>query len=358
MNLQPTYGNFQVTGTVKGFLKNKEGQTVSSGVTMNGAPWKSMRMLIQTTEYNTITVELFGMKTDKIRASKKVGTTYDNKDFSWDSRYSLTDGYSLSGMDAITYTEDEIKQTKNTNVVKVAYDAIDEITELYAEGDAVFIRGNLGFNVYNGNVNLRCAMQRLLRADESKFEIEGNEPCSKFEQTIIVRSTELSKEEGKMYVDAIVVLDKNGNFAEKEFYLDIAGENEREKLAKNIRRLKPYSIIKVTGDIINEAIVSSETIVEDDGWGEDKQMQRKTIEGYNNALRITMADPSSILEAAYKVSDFVSNDALDDIEDEEIEELIDTDNKVESTGDAIFDVEEDDIANIIPEDNDDEDDWL
>lgn len=358
MELKPTYGNFQVTGTIYDFIKNKEGQIVSSGVASNKESYKSLRMAIQTTENNVMIVELFGMTKDTVRASKRTGqgkdVKFENKDFAWDKRYNLPKDYSLSGLDVVTVTEDETKQTKNNNVILVAYDAIDKIADLYKQGDAVFIRGGLGFNVFNGEARLRCSVQKLLRADETKFEKEGSEPCAKFEQTVVVRGTRASKEEGKLFVDALIITDKNGNFVEKEFYVDI---NEREKLAKNIKKLKPYTQIKLVGDIINEAIVSETKEVEDDGWGEDKVMQRKTIEGYVNALRITMADPDTIIEAAYSESDFIVKDELSDDEemtDEEIEDAID-----EDEDDEIFDnSDEDDMGQLVEIEESEEDDWI
>jgi len=354
MELKPTYGNFQVTGTIYDFLKNKEGEIVNTGITTNGQPWKSIRISIQTTENNIITVELFGMAKDTVRASKREGTgkdtKYVNKDFAWDKRGNLPKDYSLSGLDAVTYTTDEEKQAKNNNITKVAYDAIDDIVEIFKSGDAVFIRGGLTFNEYNGDTRPRCSVQRILRADETKFEKEGNEPCSKFEQTVVVRSTKLEKEEKRLYIDALIVTDKNGNFVEKEFYVDIA---EREKLAKNIKKLSEFTQIKLIGDIINEAIISETSEVEDDGWGEDKVMQKKVVEGYVSSLRVTMADPETIIDAAYNVSDFVKKDELsDELSDEEIGDLVDEE-------DEIFENDSlDDLGDKIEVEESEDDGWL
>lgn len=306
--LERTYGNFEVKGIISDISEIKESETGGK------IPFRSMKITLKTSEDSMMTIDFFGMKKEEVEIVKFNGKTVSKEKIKWANRNKLPEGYSLSQMEAVRVGA-EISDAKKKGGLKsyVSYDAINKITELFEVGESIQASGSISYSTStndNGDTSvfINYGANKIFKIDDLDFESEKFIPYVKFDQHVIV--VESRKEGTKLLIDTIIVTNKNGNYVNKEFVIDI---EKRENFAKNVKKLKKYSVILFKGDIINRALVD-DSEVEDDGWGSDEQ--RKVIKSYERYFEVLAADSTTIEEAKYSEDDFFINDDIDSLGEE------------------------------------------
>lgn len=293
LGLPQTKGSFQIRGIVKGVEKDnfyKESKTKETNT-----PMRRVNFGVDINKDQTVYVELMGMKRDKVFFSKSTGEGKDRKteteEVSWNNRFDFKkDGFKLIGTNVgIVKTKDDNGNEVNDKKTMVEFDACEYIGENLKDDMSVFVKGSLDYSTYNGKhytkyiINQLSLCQKAIDFEDEKFAVTGN-----FEQTIVIMGVE--KNDNEFVVSAKIV--GFNSIEDTEFIV------RDEKLAKNLRKLKPYTAIKVFGNIEvqnNADLIEEE---DDDGWGTPNPM-KKISNPTIRLLVITGADKETIDDTIY-----------------------------------------------------------
>lgn len=355
IKLEPTYGNFEVKGVISNM------GAVEDGTSGAGNPYRKLNIQIEYAENSKITVGLFGMKRDEIEVVKFTGKSVERKTIKWAKRNDIPEGFQLSNFGSVGIGKD-IKdgKTRGGLTYYVSLDALDHIVEAFQEGDSVQVAGSSSFsksiNKNNGQeqVFTNYNMSKIFKIDDIDFQDEEFKPYAKFDQNVVIVNTEKVGDFGEdkvnaLLLDCIIITSKKGDFVNQEF---VVLADKRPNLAKNLNKLKDYTLIQLKGNIVNKALVDETASDEDDGWGFDDQ--QKAVKGYERYFEVLAADNTQMEESKYTDDDFIEVDAIDEEEYIETKKPVKKSTKVEDEveDEGVFDGEDD------SEYLDDMDNWL
>ncbi|MWV44894.1 hypothetical protein GRF59_14830 [Paenibacillus sp. HJL G12] len=237
MNLQPTYGYFELIGKVTGLTNSKAFDEGNK----NDFEWNRMQFGVKTSENSFVYVELMG---------NKAGTIKMYKNNSFDGLEDI-DRYELVKWDDIykqKYSSLRLPNCVKTNVKKddgeedvrlTSYDAIYNFKEHLTDGETVLIKGLLQFNYYNQVVQERFIIKEIYSVADKLFEI--NDPQAFFNQEVVFIGVEDSIINTK-----IIVGSNNG-----PEIIDYSFRTNNIDVISNLRKLKKGSTIRLYGNIRN-----------------------------------------------------------------------------------------------------------
>jgi single-stranded DNA-binding protein len=255
---------------------------------------------VQVSPESTLFVSLTGMPQDKVYFSKaRDPKIKDSKSetlpVDWSKRASFSKkDFRLIGVNVgLEKTHDEKGKEVNDKQNLVPFDACEYINDHLEDGMSVFVKGNLEYSTFtgqDGNVShsVKLVPSQISLCKEINFEEQGYEFVHDFSQNLIVQN--IKKEEDKYYLEGTVV---NYNSLENSDF-----EVKTEPLAKNLKKLKPYTAISVSGKITTLKNIDKVETSSDDGWGDPNPMNRVNS-SYKKILLITGADKETIDTETY-----------------------------------------------------------
>jgi hypothetical protein len=310
--LQQTKSSFKLEGIVTGLERDnafREG-VIAQGKSA-GKEYRSIKFGIQTSEVNTIFVEMFGMEGDYVYPFKRGenGQKGTSKKIPFADRHNPPAGYNIIGIGLGL----EFDGGKTVNQSKVEYDSVEYIREHLMNGDSVNVEGDIRFSQYEnkrtGEVTnqITYTIRRLYKKNKPiDFHDEKFEEVSSFRQEIVFVSGDFNKEDGKVHVMAYTIGYKD-KFSEALFTIDPKRSDSTKKLAETfLKKMKFGDWIEVFGDCINKVELSeSAEEVEEDFWGEKPKAFNRTIKNYITELQIIGADGNTYEKGKYNEEDFV-----------------------------------------------------
>lgn len=246
---------------------------------------KKISFSVKTSETNEIPVTLFGYKGDNVLFSPKTkkGEKRDLIEVPWEDRNTPPeDGARLFMGVQLKGEGDKEVQTFTT------YDAIDKIAAKFKNGDKVFIQAQTNPQQYDGQdgskiTRMDYEIQKIFVAkEEIDFEAEGFEEMSNFQQKGVYLGSEVVKDEETgeqaLNIDLRIITNKDGTYIDFVYPLPLRTDGLK-KLAKNIKkRVKPFHLIELTGNVRNEAVVEEVEAEEEDDWGGEE------VAGFGGAI--------------------------------------------------------------------------
>ena len=286
LGLQETKGSFQLRGKVTGTEKDNFYKELTTKTN------KSMRMVnfgAEISEKKTVYLRLNGMEQDSVYFSKSEKTKdgkkkTEVKKVPWSERFKFhDDGYRMIGVNlGIKKTFDPKGNEVNDKKTMTQYDACKYIGDEIEDNSSVFVKGNIEFSTYNDSHRTNFVPSQISLCKPIDFTDEDFDPMANFEQTIVFMS--VTKREHDFLVSAKIVT--YNTIEDAEFVISDA------ILAKNFKNLKPYTAIKVYGNIVVEN--DTEQIEETKSyWGKANPMERVNSPTVWK-LEITGADPETI----------------------------------------------------------------
>lgn len=286
LGLQETKGMFQLRGVITGTDKDSFYKEIK---TKTDKPMRLVNFGVNIDKNKTVYVGLNGMEKESVFFSKTEGKGKDRKTVTekvaWKDRFSFKkEGFKPIGVNlGIVKITDANGNEVNDKQTKFEYDACKYIADNLADDISVFVKGKLEFSTYKDAHQTRYTPNQISMCKPVDFDAEDFAPLGNFEQVIVFMG--ISKNDDGKFTVAAKIITYN-SVEDAEFIV------ENSKLAKNLKGLKPYTAIKVFGDIRVET--DSDVVEdEDDGWGTSNPMER-----VNNPtvrlLIITGADKDSI----------------------------------------------------------------
>ncbi len=286
LGLQETKGSFQLRGKVNG---TERGDFYNELITRTG---KQMRMLNFGAEVNkkkNIYLRLNGMEQDNVFFSKSEKTKdgkrkTDVKKVPWEDRFNFNeDGYKMIGIHlGIKKILDRKGKEVNDRKIMSSYDACKYICEGLEEDSSVFIKGDIEFSTYNDSHRINFVPSQISLCKDIDFE-DDHEEMANFTQTIVFMG--INKREKDFLVSAKIIT--YNNIEDAEFVITDTA------LAKNFKGLKPYTAIKVYGNIVVENDTTQTEESSKTCWGKANPMERVNSPTIWK-LEIYGADPESI----------------------------------------------------------------
>lgn len=282
--LQETKGSFQLRGIVNGVDRDsfyKEITTKSN---------KSMRMVNFGTEVDKgkiIYVTLNGMERDKVYFSTKQNDKTVVEAVDWDKRKTFKKkDYNLIGIRlGLKKVVNKEGKEVNDKQTMTEFDACEYINENLTDDVAVYTRGKVEFSTYNDKHYTKFVPDQISLCKPIDFEDDEFEPLANFEQTIILTGV-TKNEDGTFTVNGKVVT--YNTIEDVEFFISA----QKQKLAKTLKKLNPYTALKVFGNIVVEQEVDT-VEDDDDAWGDPNPMNRIS-NPTQRKMFITGADKDSL----------------------------------------------------------------
>lgn len=296
--LPETKGKFELSGIVNGTKKDnfyKEIKTNSK---------KNMRIVNYGLSYDkdcAVYENLTGMEKEKVYFSKK---NKDNKveteAVSWADRFSFNkEGYRLMGVNTgVKKKLNEEGKEVNDKKVLTEFDSAKEIAENLVDGKSVFTKGKIEFSSFtddkgNNRRSVKLVPNQVSLCSDIDFSKEDFTPKHNFNQVIVFMGIEKEKvdekETGRAIVSAKIV--NYDSIEDAEFIIE-----KKELMALFKKNLKPYTAIKVSGNIVSKQ--ETETVVDTDVWGDEDEME-KAKSSFKTEFVITGAKPSTIDKETY-----------------------------------------------------------
>lgn len=290
LGLDQNKGTFEYRGIVTGVGKDK---FYTEKKAKNDKPWRNVQFGLRISKDEQIFLQFNGMPQEKVfyysRDDKKT------EPVDWKERYSFKrKGYSLIGMNiGLEKTTDEKGNEVNNKKYLVAFDAAEYVSEHLRDGMSVFVKGNIEYSHFTRNEEVvrsvkyvpnQISLCKEINFDATDEKGNGYEIVANFTQPLVFMGIE--KEEDRFLLQGTIV--NYSTIENAEFVV------ENDKLAKNFRKLKPYTFIKTWGNIRTEKNTDQvEVETADDGWGEGNKMDRQ-FAPYKVYQLITGADPASM----------------------------------------------------------------
>lgn len=285
LGLQEIKGSFQLRGVVTGTEKDNFYKELT---TKSNKPMRMVNFGVNIDKNKAVYIGLNGMEKDKVFFSKSEGKGKDKKTVvekvDWANRLSFKkEGFRPIGVNlGITKVIDAKGNEVNDKQTKFEYDACKYIADNLKDDVSVFVKGRLEFSTYNDKHQTKFTPNQISLCKPIDFDADDFAVLGNFEQVIVFMGIE-KNEAGTFTVSAKIIT--YNSIEDAEFIV------ENAKLAKNLRGLKPYTAIKVFGDIRVEHDI--EEVEEDDGWGTPNPMERVN-NPTTRTLVITGADKESI----------------------------------------------------------------
>ncbi|WP_226035730.1 hypothetical protein [Aquibacillus saliphilus] len=313
--LQPTYGNFKLRGTVQGLTNSKF--SFNDDDTKNGFPQHQLKFSIKTSDDNVVKVELRGFKFDKIRIQPI--DRDDNRQDEVARGETIPDGWNVfMGVTTGLELDDDgkVKRDKDGKTVSQSmdqYDAAKYIHENLKDGDTVFVGGRNEFSMFDSQqgekiINCKKSINKIYLSDNSiDVDEEGFEELSSFDQNVIINGVDVDKKEKKAYISAYIIAKDFGEIKTVPETFWINGE-EYSSLISKLKKLPFGSQIKVSGNIHSRPVYQDVQVDVDDGWGEkpvgfQPQQNQKSVSGVDKSFEITRGYPETIEERKYSQKD-------------------------------------------------------
>ncbi len=287
LGLQETKGSFQIKGIVMGTEKDSFYKEIT---TRSNKPMRMVNFGVTIDKDKTVYVGLNGMERDTVFFSKTEGKDKDRKTVtekvSWKDRLSFKkEGFRPIGVNVgIAKIIDKTGNEVNDKKIMFEYDVCKYIGDNLKDDMPVFIKGKTEFSTYNDKHQIRFIPNQISLCKPIDFDADDFEVMGFFEQVIVFMGIKKNDDTNNFTVAAKIIT--YNSVEDAEFVV------ENPKLAKNLKSLKPYTAIKVFGDIRVERDVE-EIVEEDDGWGTPNKMERINNPTTRN-LVITGADKDSI----------------------------------------------------------------
>lgn len=287
LGLQETKGSFQLRGKITGTEKDNFYKEMTTKTN------KAMRMVSFGAEINekkTVYLRLNGMEQENVffsksEKSKDGKTKTEVKKIPWSERFKFhEDGYRMIGVNlGIKKTYDPKGNEVNDKKTMTPYDACKYIGEEIEDGSSVFVRGNIEFSTYNDSHRTNFVPNQISLCKPIDYTDENFEQMADFEQTIVFMS--IAKREHDFLLSAKIIT--YNTIEDAEFVISDAA------LAKNFKSLKPYTAIKVYGNIIIENDTEQAEETTKSYWGKANPMEKVNTPTVWK-LEITGADPETI----------------------------------------------------------------
>lgn len=339
LGLQKTEGNFQLRGIIIGTEKDK---FYTEMTTKTGKPMRMVNFGVEIDKGKTIYVNLNGMEKETVCFFKKEGEGENKKTVTekvkWANRFDFKkDGFKPIGVNVgLEKIVDSTGKEINDKKTLFEYDACKYIGDTAKDGMNVFIKGKNEFSTYNDKHQTKFIPNQVSLCKDVDFEADDFKVVGNFEQTIVFMGID-KNEDGNFTINAKIVA--FNSIEDAEFIID----KSDVKLAKTLKTLKPYTAVRVYGNIVVEHDID-EVEDEDDGWGAKNPME---LERINNPTKRTL-----VVIGAYK--DSVDTDTYS-------EEIIDkaiAKSKASKTADKDFGSNDEDWGTVFDKDiTDDDDEW-
>ena len=295
-----TKGEFKVRGNIKGTAKDSffESKTTKAGKHMN-----VLKFGVEVNKDSTVYLDLNPTERDDVYFYKRPavkGEKGTTKKIPWLKRADFNEeGFSLIGMKiGINKIIDDKGKEKNETKTYAEFDGAEVLSKQLKDNMGVFIKGSIKYSSF---INDKEEVKRKVSFEPNQvsgvskdidFEAEDFKSTNDFQQTIIFMEAvmdESNPDDKKGIISAKIVT--YNSIEDTEF---IVRDGKLFKMFK--KNLKPYTAIKVHGEIFNK--VDSEEETEDDGWGE-----KSTFDAVNKSfireLVIKGADPATIDTETY-----------------------------------------------------------
>lgn len=298
LGLPQTKGTFQFCGVTTGTEKSN---FYSDKPTTTGKPFRMVNFGVKTSKENTHYVSLNGMEKKEVCFSKT--ETVDGKrkttteKVKWADRNKFNkEGFKLIGVNVgVTKTMDAKGNEVNDKKTLSEYDACKVIGDNLKDDSSVFIKGNIDYSHYTANNgdtkrSVKFVPNQVSLCKPVDFEKEDFKETADFTQTIVF--TGIRKEDDKFIVEAKII--NYSSVEEAEFTIlnkDLAGSFKKN--------LKPYTAIKVWGDVVVEKDTTQVEV--SNCWGSTNDMEKVNSPTIRE-LVITGADPNSIDKDTYTES--------------------------------------------------------
>ena len=295
LGINQTKGIFQLSGIVNGVEKNN---FYAEGTASNGKTYRKVNFGVEIDKGKTVYISLFGAAQDNVYFSKKIKDANgkdktDTKSVPWADRMKskLPEGYRLIGVNCgvVKKIDEKTGNEVNDNKMLVAFDACRELANL-KDGESVFVRGNITYSEYQGRHMINFEPTQVSLCKPIDFAAEDFKVHALFTQPIVIQSVTKSEDNpGEAVVNAKIV-----NYSSIE---DVELFTRNAKLAKTLHKLKPYTHVKVFGDIVVES--NLEEVEVDDEWGDTTNKMDRLPSPFVRKLMITGGDKDSIDTDAY-----------------------------------------------------------
>lgn len=313
------YGNFEAEGIIADIRIAREGKT------KNNNDYKVLNMRVKTNKDKIINLEIFGQVQNEIEVVKFKGKERETKKIKWSERNNLDEGFALQNFQAVKVGKEVKTGTTSTIKAYTSYDAISVIMESFKVGDSVHVDGGIQWSSYTSKqdnsirTNMKFNIQRIWMMNEIDFEVEDYKELCHFMQPIVVEDTELDENKENLIVSAIIVLNKNGDFVRTTMNVPMATRKNLAKTLHTKSKVPRYSILPVSGYIVNRLIEEVQEVDEaDDEWGFDTQ-EKPVSRSTGNILEIEKASGKDLQEKYYTEDDFIY-DVLSDELDTSVED--------------------------------------
>lgn len=339
--LDQTKSYFKVEGKVVGMDREgtyREGE-VEQGKN-EGKTWRSIRFGVQTSEENTIYVELFGMEQDfiypwsqKAKKSQKIA---------FEKRNNPPSGYHVIGVNIGLENDEKGKQVRKS---LVELDAVEYIHSVLTNGESIQVTGKVEYGEYENKKGDKVPQTRFIigsiftTKEEINFDAEDYKEVCVFDQEFVYVDSEYEEEDGKRYVTARVI-----GYADKwqdvTLVIDADKSEGLKKLSDNFGKLKFGKLIKVIGKPVNRVDMVEVEVEDDEGdeWGgeEVEGYNRSSVKSYTNELQILKVDKawtSDNKDKTYTEDDFIADDLIEDGELDEEQDPFGDDDDDDDDGD-------------------------
>ena len=265
--LQQTKGTFQVRGVVSEMQKETAYQEIQ---TKNGNTMRRLKFAVSPDGKGKIFLELTAFpKTDVFFYSKDDKKTI-KVPFA-DRNKPQAEGYNLIGINlGLEKVVDKKGKEINKKITLCEYDATMYIFEHLSDGDEVFINGDIEFSSQNTDDGFKryhklIPKQISLLSQSLDFTAEDFVPHAYFSQQVLIKKVVENEEDKKDITLQANVINYNA-IEDVELPVKYSG------LVKNLKKIKPYTSLVVTGTLYQEPI--TEQVEVEDDWGEIDHMSR------------------------------------------------------------------------------------
>jgi hypothetical protein len=307
-DLPETKNMFKLAGLATATQKEK---FIEAKATKSGKDMLMLNFGVEVAPDSTVYVGLNGIVKDEVcfyKKSEVKGQKGTSKKIPWANKDKFAEeGFKLLGMNVgVTKKLNEKGLEVNDTKTLTEYDACQEIADNLKDGDSIFVRGSIDFSSFkrdDGTISrsTKFVPNQVSLCKPIDFEAEDFTQTADFQQVLIYIDNELDNtdpEDKKGKIIAKVVT--YGSIEDAEFII-----RDQKLFGMFKKNLKPYTAIKVWGNIHNKVV--KEEVSSDDVWGSENNFD-KVNKTHIRELVIVGADPKTIDKETY--SEAKINEAL------------------------------------------------
>lgn len=358
--LQENKGKFKLAGRVTKMGEDyiyREG-TIEKGQN-KGKKYKSVKIIVETSNTNTITTELFGMEAAQITIGKPKGKGqkgHDTKKIPFKDRFNIPKGYRSYGTNMSIEQEESKKadtedsKKKYKRVTKHAFDATEYLYDTLNDGDWVEITGGIRYSEYEGNPQVQYGIESVKIIEAIDFDASDFIEIASFEQEFVFESSTRGDDD-RIYVNGYVIGYEGKTFNTAQFVVnENSGHKDIKKTAKAFEKACNFGdVINIFGLCLNKTEYievkdeDEEEISGIFGNGDKPEgLNKTTIKETAKELLIIGADNKTYKPEFYTEDQFIDQDSHDDeADDNDLEE--DDEGAFGSGGHDSIDISDDDL---------------